>query len=276
MEEMAPRMRRVPRLTLPKEFLLRMCAKLVAFLVTPLLIAEASAQSSGTTTLDRTLRLQNTDASKFATVIRSIGDMRNVSVDPEQNTIDLTGTADQLRLAEWLLNTLEQSATLPPSPPANEYRLLHDRDSFVHLYFLQHMATPLERIEFATLSRIIGEFPRVIVYDPKQAIVFRGTAEQAALADWLVHELDQPAATQPRPGDPPHGYQLTSGPENIVRVFYLPASETPRRLLELTSQIRRDTGVRRLFACGAQHAIAVRGTPDQIIATERLMQQQTQ
>jgi hypothetical protein len=98
----------------------------------------------------------------------------------------------------------------------------------------------------------------------------RGTAEQIALAEWLIKELDQRQPAQP---SAPHEYRLAVGPDNVVRVFYLTHAQTPQRLQDIATKVRRMTEIRRLFIYNTPKAVALRGSADQIAMADRLIKE---
>jgi hypothetical protein len=89
-------------------------------------------------------------------------------------------------------------------------------------------------------------------------MAIRGTAAQAALADWLVAKLDTPGQ-----GSAPQEFQVAGarGPE-VARVFYLVHPQTPQQVQEIVTMIRAIADMQRIFVYTAPKAVAVRGSAD--------------
>src|SRR5438552_12246127 len=80
-----------------------------------------SAQPAAPQSIERVLYLTNGETpqnlEEIATTIRSVGDIRQVSVDAEKATVTVRGTANQIAFAEWLVNELDKPSNWPR--PAN-------------------------------------------------------------------------------------------------------------------------------------------------------------
>ena len=126
-----------------------------------------------------------------------------------------------------------------------------------------------------TLIRSVGDISRLYVCNARRAIALRATVERVALAAWLVSELDKPLNGQSAAQDhaAPHEYRLSDDPENLVRVFYLTGPSSPRDLSKVATQVRANSGIRRLFVYNAMGALAVRGTVGQVATAEKVLEE---
>jgi general secretion pathway protein D len=59
--------------------------------------------------------------------------------------------------------------------------------------------------------------------------------------------------------------------DNVVRVFYIQNATSVQEFQEIATAVRSLTEIRRVFTYTAQHAILMRGTPDQIALAEKLI-----
>ncbi len=59
--------------------------------------------------------------------------------------------------------------------------------------------------------------------------------------------------------------------DNVVRVFYVQNATSVQEFQEIATAVRSLTEIRRVFTYTAQHAILMRGTPDQIALAEKLI-----
>lgn len=65
-------------------------------------------------------------------------------------------------------------------------------DNVVRVFYVQNATSVQEFQEIATAVRSIAEIRRVFTYNAQHAIVMRGTPDQIALAEKLIHDLDKP------------------------------------------------------------------------------------
>jgi general secretion pathway protein D len=59
--------------------------------------------------------------------------------------------------------------------------------------------------------------------------------------------------------------------DNVVRVFYVQNATSVQEFQEIVTAVRSVTEIRRVYAYNAQHAVLMRGTPDQIALAEKLI-----
>src|SRR5579862_8281283 len=185
--------------------------------------ATVSAQS-----VDRTFYLTHDqapqDVQEIATLMRTIVNFRELSAASEQRTIATRGTTEQIAMAEWLFNELDKAPPAPLSddPVTHEYKA--GTDDIVRLFYLTHVESIQAFQEVSTAVRTIANIRQVFTYNGSRALALRGPAEQIALSEWLVKELDKPETT-PNPGTQQYA-GVVKGPKagvpnDIVRVFYL-------------------------------------------------------
>jgi hypothetical protein len=100
----------------------------------------------------------------------------------------------------------------------------------------------------------------------------RGTSDQLALTEWLFNELHQPAHPNPSHKSDVYNYRGADREDGVsVRVFYLPHIQAVQEFQRMAFKVRSEAKIRRVFTFTSPRAIAVRGTADQIAATERLL-----
>ena len=221
--------------------------------------AFASAQDR-----DRTFYLTHTPTvqqfQEVATVIRTIANIQKVTADTDQKSVTVHTSDGQIAMAEWLFNELDNPAVQTSVP--HEYLVPGGSDDVVRVFYITSAASVLDFQEISTLVRTISNITRVFTYNAPKALVVRDTAAQVQLAEWLVKELQQPAA--------PHEYRIPGGKDDVVHVLYLPQTGTVQAFQKAATQIRTATQITRLFTCNTPKALAVRGTADQIAMAEKL------
>src|SRR5258708_38586539 len=178
-----------------------MHTKAIPFVIAVLSAFAALGQPPAQQDVDRTFHFANTDTvqgmQEIATAIRAIADIPSLTADTTQRTLILHGTAGQAALADWLFNDLDKPANLPPHQMPGlatlEYRVASNDDDVVRVFYLNHTETLQNVQEVATVVRSTAGIRRLFTYNAPRIIVWRGTSDQAALATWLLRELDQPA-----------------------------------------------------------------------------------
>jgi len=241
----------------------------VIFPLVALLASIASAQEAIVLTFAHTEGEQN--IKEIATLTKTIAEVMEIQVDPAAKTLNIGGTPEQLKLAQWLFGVLDAPDTR--SSAKYEYQMAGDGDNLVRLFYLKTPETTQQFQEMATAVRTVADIRRVFTYNAPRAMVIRGTADQAALAEWLVNELDQPASAH---STAPHEYRMTAGftrNESAVRVFYLTHTPTVQDFQEVATATRTIADIRQVFTYNASRAMVVRGTPDQILLADWLVNQ---
>ena len=195
----------------------------------------------------------------------------------------MRGTPHQIALAEWLVMGLDTpenwqtSAQQPQAPPTHEYRTSDGSEDLVRVFYLTHAATVRDIQEIGTAIRAITDTRLVFVVPAPRAMVFRGRAGNAAMAEWLFNELNEPANWQPlaqRHQDwDTHEYRTPDDKDNVVRVFYIPSTAPAQELKYLVTLIRNKVGIPRMLPCSTPRALLMRGTSEQIALAERLIKE---
>jgi hypothetical protein len=264
-----------------------MRAKTVEFVIAALFVSLACGQTPAGQSLDRVLYFTHPDTpqdlQEIATVIRSIADIRQLFADTPARAITFRGTVDQVALVEWLVNKLDQPADRQPSaqqrqdPAMHEYRMPGSSDDVVRVFFLVHTETPQDLQEIATGIRSLTDVRRAFTYSAARALALRGTADQIAMAEWLVSELDKPtnrkALAQQSQALAKHEYLAPGSSDDVLRVLYLAPTETPRDLYEIATVIRQTGGIRHVFVSTTRRSLTLRGTSGQIALAERLIKE---
>ena len=129
------------------------------------------------------------------------------------------------------------------------------------VFHIEHTQDTQNAHAIATTIRTILDMQQVKVSDdnPPLTLTVGGTAEQVKTAGWLFTELDQTARVASM-----REYKLSSGPENVVRIYYVTNAQTIQQFQEIATAIRTVAEIRRVFTYNTQKAIIARGSPDQM------------
>lgn len=207
-----------------------------------------------------------TEMNEAATVIRSIGEIRNLIVQPLEKTLTVNGTSAQTELTEWLLARIDRTVTTPiPAPAQLDFRPIDGSDTVVRvLYFKNTDSTPA-RNEMAVVVRSLIEIPSVFMSQAAGAMVIRGSLGQADAAQWVFESLD---SKTPNVAD---RHRLPGGGDDTVRLFAMSRQGTMEEFYRLATGIRAELRARQLYTYSLHRVIAIRGTEELIArAAERL------
>jgi hypothetical protein len=209
---------------------------------------------------------------EIGTATRGIADIGRVFFYTASSAIVLRATAGDIALAGWLVEQLDKPDAEPP-PGQHEYVIPGSKENVVRVFYPAHTRTAQSLQEMVTTIRSVADINRLFVSTGPESVTVRGTADRVALAEWLFHELDQPAGGPLRAT---HEYAVPRGGSDIVRVYFLAHTGTPQGLQEMLSQIRSTTEIQRVFICSAPKAVAIRGTAAQLAQAERLIEDRDQ
>lgn len=123
---------------------------------------------------------------EMATCTRALAEIRRLFTYNLKAAIIVRGTAERLRLAEWLLGELDQK-------PRTEYAaspqyVMPDvaAEGFVRVFYAPHTKTVAELQKLAVEVRTTTQVRRLFTYNTPSAICVRGTANQIARAEELL------------------------------------------------------------------------------------------
>jgi hypothetical protein len=244
------------------------------FLTAALFGLLALGQTASNPGLDRVFQLAQTDTpqnvQEITNVVRAMTEAP-AAVNQATKSLSVHGTSAQIALAGWLVSELDQPAAAGPVQSTHPYTNGRGQDGVVRVFSLAYVQTLAELQELINLVRSMSDMQRVFPYNSLKLLVARGSADQIALADWLVQQLDHPVVT-PAPETGTREIQVTPTIVRTVRVFYLSHNQSPQDIQGIIDQLRT-TGTQRIYHYNAQKAVAVAGTADQIAAAENLVRQ---
>ncbi len=216
------------------------------------------------------------DFQEIATAVRTVADIRRVFTYNAPMALVMRGTEDQIALAEWITNELDQPAGAR-TPAVHEY---HMTSGFVYdisdirVFYLAHTATVQDFQEVATAVRTIADIRQVFTYNAPRALVVRSTPGGVKLAAWLVDQLDTQNTGEPRQASPVYAYQPPTQIKDegiAVRVFFLNHAGSTDDFRKAAVQVRNTAQIRRVFTYNAPRALVLRGTTDQLTVAEQLV-----
>ncbi|HTB11608.1 MAG TPA: hypothetical protein VK752_08555 [Bryobacteraceae bacterium] len=137
------------------------------------------------------------------------------------------------------------------------------------VFHLHHIDQTQDLNEFTTLVRTISDIPQVSADAAQKTLSVRGTASQVAIAEFLFTELDR----QTVPDSVTQEFRVSNNADDVVRIFFAPYTATVQQFQEIATTVRTIAEIRRVFTYNTPRALAVRGTADQVAATEWMIRE---
>jgi len=235
-----------------------------ALTLTTLLFASFAAAQSAPATQSQTFDFKNNPGQQglqeIATVLRTVGDIRQLSID-SASTITIQGTTDELAMSGWIIRQLDQPVTDPPSATASplQYPVAGKSDDVIRVFHVANLPkTPQVIQELLTTLRTVANDQKAYTYTALQDLIVRGPAAQIALSAYLINALDVApgsVTTAPEFQDQPVG-----APSQVTRVFYLTTTKAPQQIQEILTVLRTVVDVQKIFNSTANNALAIRAS----------------
>ena len=205
---------------------------------------------------------------EIGALLRTVGDIQQVSSDEARFDITVRGTDAELAVATWIVKQLD---TTTPQPA--EYGLA-DRGEAINIVYAAHTPTQAGMNEVATALRAVAKVTQVFTYrsqHARQGIAFRTTIDQAPAAAWLVRQLDVAADDQNR--WQPRRYLVPGNQDQVMKVDYLVHPAAQSDLNEMVTAIRQVADLPAIFTRSEPQGIAFRGSAAKVQLAEWLFQQ---
>jgi hypothetical protein len=208
---------------------------------------------------------------EYVNGIRSVGDIKDVTANPEKNSITVSGNDEQLSIATWIAQQMTNPPAARPSTVRRDYPGTVGKTDEIHVYFLAHVETPQDLQESINAIRSIADIQRFFPVNVAKAILARGTPAQAELASWLVGELDQPAGSL-KPGRRDHPFP--SDPRsNFVQLYVLANTAHPSAIQQIVNGTRSIADIQRCFPYNSRRVLLMRGSAQQILLADWVLDQ---
>ena len=239
------------------------------FFVGCLLATAAFAQTTGADgTFHFTSPQTPQSLQEAATILRTVADIPQVSIDASLATLTFHGPADKVALAQWMLGELDR----PGGETAlHEYPMANGEVARVNFLTNVPNAQPMQ--EVLTVLRTVADLQKVFNFTSRQAIVLRGGEGTVAFSEWIVDQLNLPS--QQKPDATAREYTLTNAnPKSgaLARVNYLTNVTTARGMQEILSTLRIVGEIQKIFNYTNQRALVLRGNDSDIARAEWLIQ----
>ncbi len=202
------------------------------------------------------------DMTAVATMVRTMLELQDISVDREHRALVVHGPVDRLVALEWLFDQLDR-----PVAGAAQYKMSGDRGEVIAVIPIASTATNADLTAATTAIRTIVDLQRLFPYAAQMVIVGRGEPDRIAAAEWIASQLSPRAGQAPTGDSPPYPV----GPlrpdkadtDSLIRVFRMDPKTTGAELTAMVTAIRTIADIQRLFPFQANTMI-MRASPSQV------------
>lgn len=206
------------------------------------------------------------DFQEACQAIRTVATLRSVFTYNAAMALAVRATSDQQTMTAWLVQELERKAPLtPPSKTVTDVFPGATAADSLRVAFLANSGTVQEFQEAAQAARSAAEVRQVFTHNTLRALALRGPASNLDIAQWILEELDRPAA--PSVAFAAHERRVDPAKDDFVRVFFVAGAPKANELQALAKSVR-DGGATRTFTINERGAILVRDTAFNLNAAE--------
>jgi hypothetical protein len=229
-----------------------------------LLASSAFAQD-----LSRTFQLKNITTAngvqEISTTLRTVFDIKRVSVDAAIPTITIVGAAEQISVAEWLMPKLDAlpGAVIAPQ----KYFYGGNSNDVVAVFGMKNTQNTILQ-EALTTIRTVADVQKIYQLSPR-TLILRADANHAALSEFLIAQLDQPAGT--RSTATVQSTHLDDPKMDSVIVYGLAHTSTAPQLQTILTTLRTVLQIQKIYQQSSAWLYAIRGTEAQIQMAEWLI-----
>ncbi len=122
---------------------------------------------------------------EIATLLRTICDIRRLFTYNGLNALVLHGTPDQMKMAEWLFDRVDQPAT---AKLAGQFSVPKTSDDVIEVFYLPAGISVQDFQQAAKEIRTSTNIRRLFTYNARREIAARGTTDQLARARQMIEQ----------------------------------------------------------------------------------------
>ncbi len=204
--------------------------------------------------------------------MRTVFDVKQVSLDPAVSTITLSGTADQIAVAEWLVPKLDVATGANVGP--QKYFYGGNSNDVVYLAPLKNATQTTNLQEILTTLRTVADLQKIYQSTIPRILIMRSDPGHIAMAEFLTAQLDQPAASRQsaiiesfQPNLPGNFRDKNYG----VIVYGLANTPSSRDLQVILTSLRTVLDIQKIYQYTPAKMLAIRADSTQIQAAEWLI-----
>ena len=231
-----------------------------AFATQPLVLGQS------TVALHMTIVPNQAALNEVATIMRTVGDIRQLSTNHSTNDIIVSGSEADTAFAAWLVKQLDNTEPQSSGP----YSM--PNGSVAQILYLKHTGGQNAVLnEVVTTLRAVADVQRIFTYTPLQAIVLRASPTRLQAAEWLAAQVDVTTTDDAR--FQPHEYLLQDSAGQVLRVLYAVHPTSLAGLNEMITTLRTVADIQAIFSRSTPPGIAFRTSPAKAQMADWLFQQ---
>ena len=194
----------------------------------------------------------------LANAVLAVSSAKVTARNLETRELGVSGTAPQMRTAEWVLDELDRPASVTP-PVAKRLTLeTTEPENAVAIFYVDRATTPQGFNELQTALRTLTDVRYVGPSVVKRAIALRGSADQLDFAAWLLTQPDGQATAYTYPRVP----DRREYPDNIARVFRYPRAIGVQGFNDFQTMVRTISDARRVYPYAEQRVLFLRDSSE--------------
>jgi type II secretory pathway component GspD/PulD (secretin) len=226
--------------------------------------------------LSRTFPLKNISAGpgiqELATTLRTVFDVTQLTIDPAIPSITITGSSAQVALAEWLVPKLD--SVQGAISASQKYFVAGNSNDVAEIVPIKNAAYVTNLQEQLTTLRTVADIQKIYQLSSPRFLVLRSDPGHVALADFLISQLDQPAA--PRNSATIQSFQPVlpgnqRGNNDPVITYGLANVQSTVQLQVIITALRTVLNVQKIYQYTATNTLAIRADPERMQVVEWLL-----
>jgi type II secretory pathway component GspD/PulD (secretin) len=128
---------------------------------------------------------------EIVNAVRSIAEVQRIVGNTPVFTLTLRGTPDEVALAAWIVQELDQQAGTRAATAMDEYPGPSIRGEIVKVSSLAKIRTPEAMQQLVIATRSTAGMQRIVFITAPRALMLRGTAAQMEAAERLIQDADK-------------------------------------------------------------------------------------
>ena len=218
--------------------------------MSPLLLLAALLADERVLPLARTESFR--DLQEITTIVRAI--VEPVQVTLEAKNLRVQGSAEQIKVADWLVRELDE-----PTGKA-EYTVADD--DRIHIFKFSDAKDIRELQEAGTVLRSMAEIRRLFLFNSPQKVVVRGTKAQIEQAGWMLDHLSGSDMAE-----------MKLPPDQLLRLYPLPQFKSAKDLQEAILILRSTSEIRHALLYSATNRLVLRGSAQQMAMVDFMLKE---
>lgn len=138
---------------------------------------------------------------ELLTVLRTVADIQKIFNATEPNALAIRGTAADLAVSEWIIQSLDIPPAAKPAPGAVPREFVIPANAaagnLVHVFYPAYISKAQQIQQTMTLIRTQESVQKIFCYTALPALVVRGTPDQITKSEQIILAQDRLAQTNP-------------------------------------------------------------------------------